>query len=523
MRNWPVLLLVCGPLCVTASSQTFLGKRDDAWLKNLSSDAASSRRSAAFALGKLAPSTPQVLTALTGALKDSEAGVRDAAAYALGEIALESSANAGRVWEQAGTKLIALLRDGDEKAPVRRSAAYALGACGHSEKQAEAALRRSLEDGAPEVRQGAAGALARSGGKASEAVVRGLIDALNREDDAMAMRDIASALGAIGRPAASSAALPLAKMMRKQRDPVVRKTATAALLSVIGPELAKAPPGTNDDLVRVLQSVLRTGDPELKGLVAGALGSLGEHAAPALPDLAALIDDEKAPAAARRNVVLTLSKMPEAIRGLPEARGEEVVKKLALALDPKQPVEVRLYTAEALTRIQFPLISPAVDALLDAVDKDPDLNVRRRAVWAFLNAPNLGEMPRALKVLRKALGDPDRILRYDAARSLAHGLRAEAGKEVVDVLEKMLHDKDIKIYRAANANVRGGSESAGGQSSVKVQVEGDARFMAAQALGLVGKRAGRESILKTLKEMTASTDPLTKESAVEALKRINAE
>src|SRR5205823_6990319 len=112
-----------------------------------------------------------------------------------------------------------------------------------------------------------------------------------------------------------------------------------------------------------LRGALRDGDAESKGLVAGALANLGEHAGPAVRELAALVDDERLPAATRRNAVLALARVPNAIRDLPEAEARAVVRKLAKALDPKQPTEVRVFTAEALARVGFPAAEDALRPL----------------------------------------------------------------------------------------------------------------------------------------------------------------
>ena len=56
--------------------------------------------------------------------------------------------------------------------------------------------------------------------------------------------------------------------------------------------------------------------------------------------------------------------------------------------------------------------------------------------------------------------------------------------------------------------------------SVNADLGGDARFMAAQALGYIGAPAKRDRIVKTLKEMTTSKDERTREYATTALKNI---
>ncbi len=509
------LLVVLVLVAPNAPGQSFLGKSESAWLKELQAGQGKERRSAAFALGKLGSVSNTALAALVSALKDDDAAVRDAAAYALGEIS--ETRDPDRVRQRASEELLARLNDDDAR--VRRSAAFALGAC-KAGRAAEEPLLKALSDRQPAVRRSAAWALGKAGPSASAASARGLIDVLAGEEDPLVLRDVAGALGALGRPLASEAAEPLARLMQTQRDPVVRKTALSSLLSLVGPEMAKAAPGTHDRLVGALRDALKTGDGEMKGLVAGALDQLGDHAVPALQDLAEIAEDEKVPAASRRNAVVALTKMYPTIRRMSPEQSAGIVRALARVLDEKQPAEVRRYAAEALSRIGFPLIAPAAEALLNAIEKDRDDSVRQNCVWAFLNCDDLTGVDRAVAVLRKALKDPHLGVRYDAARCLARALTVKAGEDVIDVLDRMLHDTTIRVYNQTNTNVKGGSESSSGQSSVKPDLGGDGRFMAAQALGFIGAPARRDRIIKTLKEMTASKEELIRDHAVMALKSI---
>jgi HEAT repeat protein len=510
-----LLSMVLVLVAPAAWGQSFLGKREAAWLSELQEGQGKERRSAAFALGKLGPISNNALTALIAALKDNDAAVRDAAAYALGEIA--EARDAERVWQRAGKELLSRLND--DNARVRRSAAYALGSC-KAGRDAEEALLKALSDRQPTVRRSAAWALGKSGTSVSSTTARGLIDALKGENDPLVLRDVAGALGALGRPLASDAADPLAQLMQNQSDIVVRKTALSSLLSLMGPEMAKASAGTHDRLVSALRDALKTGDGEMKGLVAGALDQLGDHAAPALQDLATIARDKTLPPATRRNAVVALTKMWPTIRRMSPEEAAGIVRALANVLDPEQPVEVRQYIAEALSRIGFPHVAPATDALLDAISKDSNEMVRHRSVWAFLNCDDLAGRDRAVSVLRKALKDSHKGTRYDAARCLAHGLNEKAGEDVIDTLDEMLHDPSIKIYNQTNTNVKGGSESSSGTSSVNADLGGDARFMAAQALGFIGPPARRAKIIKTLKEMTTSKNELSREHATKALQKI---
>src|SRR5688500_16411920 len=80
-------------LCCATSlqAQTFLTKDASAWAAEVSASAEARRRSAAFALGKLGSTAYDAVPALRRAMqKDQSPKVREAAAFALGEIARES-------------------------------------------------------------------------------------------------------------------------------------------------------------------------------------------------------------------------------------------------------------------------------------------------------------------------------------------------------------------------------------------------------------------------------------------------
>src|SRR5437764_6898233 len=101
MRTLTILTVLA--LVSPTMAQSFLGKRESAWLKELQDGQDKERRSAAFALGKVGPVSNSALAALVAVLKDNDAAVRDAAAYALGEIA--EARDADRVWQRAGQEL----------------------------------------------------------------------------------------------------------------------------------------------------------------------------------------------------------------------------------------------------------------------------------------------------------------------------------------------------------------------------------------------------------------------------------
>ena len=533
MNKFLLTALATALLPASGPAQTFLGKDRSVWVKELSGGSAAGRRSAAFALGKIGSVGDDAVSQLAAVLKDDNAAVRDAAAFALGDIATGSAQNGRDVWSGAGRLLLDRL--GDSDAHVRRSAAVALGSCGPAARTAVPALSKVLEDqkNLAVVRRSAAWALGKIGKGDREGTAVASLKASLRDSNPLVLRDVAGALGDIGRPGAESAAPVLAEVVRDTNDPAVRKAALATLVGLVDPSMAKDPPDKHTVLVEVLGKALREGDAETKGLAAGALANLGEHAAPVLNDLAALLNDETVPPATRRNVALALANIPRTIRRLPSDQREAVVRKLGRALttafegrrklssaEVADLAQARTLSGEALARIGFPDAEPVVRELLQALRKDPDPKVRHRAVWAFLNA-DIQRLPGVVDALLACLKDSNKSLAYDAARGLAKALKQDAPKAVIDTLETMLDDPSIKIYYKTNADVKGGSESSGGQSNVSAVIGGDGRFMAAQALASIGPAANRPGILKMLKELKNSPDKRVREECAKALVTID--
>src|SRR5262249_40467311 len=158
-------------LCAPARAQDgrFLGKDPYHWIDQLKSKSPPARRAAAFALGKLgtATYTHQGVKPLVERLggQENDAEVRDAAAYALGEIGMglrKRVRESGISWNVAGDALLQALREDKDKR-VRRSAAYGIGGFGRAAAAARDSLRTALRDEAAGVRQNAAWALGQLG------------------------------------------------------------------------------------------------------------------------------------------------------------------------------------------------------------------------------------------------------------------------------------------------------------------------------------------------------------------------
>ncbi|HXT50015.1 MAG TPA: HEAT repeat domain-containing protein [Thermoanaerobaculia bacterium] len=316
------------------------------------------------------PSGPAAASALIGALRDDDAGVRAAAAEALrkrGETA-------------AVPALVAALSD--EEAAVRANAVEALGELGDG--RALDGLLTALGDANAEVRARAASALGE------------LHDAHGRTADAQRMaRALAGLLGdgsvevrknAVHALSQLETARPIEAMLAatKDVDAEVRQQAVHSLGEFEAREAAPqlvALLGDPDAEVRhaaahalgelqhtaaapQLARLLTDRDPDVRQAAAQSLGELGLHQAP--PELLAALRDGNADV--RQSAVHTVAEMQDA-RAVPAL--------VALLDDPSG--DVREAAVDALSEIRD---AAAIDALVRAM-KSNDPNVRRHAADAL--------------------------------------------------------------------------------------------------------------------------------------------
>jgi HEAT repeat protein len=550
-QTLPILLLLLTTSSVPAQEAKFLDKDPYYWIEQLDSPSPRARRSGAFALGKLGTAAYshygiEPLVAHIGD-KESDADVRDAAAYALGEIALSLRlySDSAKVWAAAGPILLhALTEDKDPR--VRRSAAYAIGGFGKRADFARAQLRTALKDKSPGVRQNAAWALGQLGstdaGETLQALSKSFGDA-----DALVRRDAAAAVGEIGRLLGPKDELlpnpaigPLLEMFRKEKDATIRKVAIDALVNAVSaqdkgaaaelqrllkdkdPEIVRGAalalgniggPEANE-AVRVLRDALNKGDLLTRIQVSAALANVGEGAAPIVRDLVRALDDKEPQV--RRNVALALRNIGE--------KAALAVPALARHIHADEKNEdVRAYSAEALAQMTSEQIKPALPDLLRAIKEDKAASVRQRCVWAIFNLRDLeaSGVVQPLTDLLDETADEQSLVRYDAARCLGLRLEGKAPDKAVDVLLAMLNDKRLRVYEGSGAAVTGSSvEGAKGGATVAQTLGGDARFLAAQALGRIGKKANRPEVIEALNDAVKSTNEQTAKEAKRALDAI---
>ena len=540
-RKSPALalgLVIASSAPLSAEQSGFLGKPANHWTDDLKpAQPVPVRRSAAFALGKMGGQAFDRLPRLVEALNDPDASVRDAAAYAIGEICASLGPDAASQWDLTGPALLnALAKDTDGH--VRRSAAFALGSQGRNAASAEKALRTALRDPDPIVRQQAARALGRLVEVEPEAV-QALCGSL-ADADALVRRDAAQALGQLGQPAALPAIRPLLARFMEEKDANARRAALDALVSLVGPderadkalvrELLKALRTDDDDVRRAaalglgniggpdaaqavgpLCELLRQDDPLFQSQAAAALANIGPQAALAVPALTDALSASDA--ATRRNAAFALSAIGP--RALP------AVAKLVALLDSKQPDDVRRYAAEAIHKIG-PEAMEAIPALKRALKEDKSKEVRVKAVMALGNHEFTARGVReALEETLPETRDDMAVVRYNAAVVLTDHLKENVSVKTIDVLQAALFDRDLSVYAGSSARVKGtGGEAATGDSRVSEANNGDGREVIALALAEIGRRANRPKIIEGLEDTARSPNEGAREAAKKALKAV---
>jgi HEAT repeat protein len=536
-------------------AQEFLGKSLTKWQADLDSKDAQVRRAAAFALGNFPGAAGRVVPPLLTRLeKDGDAGVRDAAGTALGDLMQSGKVERG-AYARAAEPVLRRALANESDARALRGVLHAAGGFGDEALPLLEPIRAKLTHKDATVRQNAAWALGRMGPKAADAVDD--LAARLKDDEPLVRRDAATALGEIGLPAARPAVGALLKMVEKEGDDVARNTALDKLVNLVGPEDKDAakqlyPLLDSDDpdtpnlaafvlariggeearpAVKVLRKALGDDEPQVRGLAAASLGTLKGMAGPAAADLGKVLrtDTDKD---VRRDCAVALALIgPEA----PDA-AKEALPDLLAVLDSDAPLEVRHYTAEAIAKMGSANNTKEAHATVLRVlarsgpdDSQPGdrytLNsMRQRCIWCFFNTATLPED--AVKVFTDILDEKSEtglMVRYDAARMLATYRGDKAPDKAADWLLHMLRNENLQIYRRTDAKVSGGtSESNMGGTTVQQDAGGDARFLAAQALARMGsKAAARDDIVKELRKAAEEAkDERLRSEAKKALEKL---
>jgi len=525
-----------------APAQNFLGKTMQVWLADLDRGNDAARRSAAFALGKVG--TAEALASLKKHLReDKDHRVREASAFALGEIAKRSLQAA------QDAKLVNVLSEAlaNDKDPlVRRSAAFALGCLESDALAALPALTKALADNAksPEVKQNVAWALAKLGKPAVEALKRALHDA-----DPLVKRDAARAMEPMP-PEAIRLALPDLANLCKDNDSEVRRAALGTLIKNVTPEdvkeagMIQSALSDKDEEVknfaaltlaniggkaaqaavpRLLAGVKQRTDLDLRRQCAAGIRNVGPSAKAAVPDLIKLLRDDDAEV--RANAAMALG-------GIAEEAGAAFAPLLQLLEKADENPKTRVEAAHALKCIgKAPGAKAAVPRLLKIVGNPAEqTDVRQRTMWAIrIHYEDLPQMKEVYPTFYKVLAEPkdvaNRMLRYDCAYMLGMLQTQAVEPLVMATLHDFLLDTDITIFDKKDTKVKGtGVEFNGGDGGTKESSKGDGRVMAVQALGAIGVRRVQADpgVMTELRKLAASreTNPDLKEMCTELLKKI---
>jgi HEAT repeat protein len=552
-----VIALAAGALLsgtTQAQPDKFLGRNVKDWQKDLKSATATTRANAAFALGKIGPEADEALPALVQLLReDKDAGVRDAAAMAIGRIVKRGLADADVI----NVLCDLLTKDPDHK--VKRSAAVALGQCAKESPQVRAALEKALDDGSKGVKQNAAWALGEVCENAAEPPVSGLRKAL-ADNDWLVKRDAAIALGKLHAKDRVRVAVPDLADCVKHDYIELKKAACYALVELITPKDTKAVrilveccKNPKEDIeVRgnaalalsnvggeeakvaapVLLTLLRSNDLELKRRAALAFRSTGEAGKVAENDLIAALKHKDTEM--RYNAAMALGgvKSHKAVPAL--------VERIA---DTQETEQVRVAGAVALLDIdKCNEAVAAVPRLIEILDnpKQPAI-VRWRILWSLrVHKDDLLKYDQLFTTMTKILTEPNlktvtsssghnsgKMLRYDCAFLLGVLKAEKAPAEVLAVLQEFLQDDSIRIYTGSTATGGGAKVegSGGGKGTVSERGDEDGRIMAIKALERIGpdRVKGHKDILEQLHKMAANNsmfEPQIRQAAQQALAKL---
>lgn len=436
------------------------------------------RRLAQIALTQIGPPLPADLGVLVAALNsDQPLPARVYATTALAALGMEAKPATGA--------LVKALRDSD--AGVRKSAAFALGKIGPSARDASyKTLLDALRDADREVRLAAAGTL--TGFGAPTPTDQGPLVALLEEKGSTheARRYAAWGLGMIGPPAREKAFRPLLDLLQDD-DQEVRAVAFDALA-----KLGPATPADRPPLARALGN--RAGKVEARLYTAGALGDLDAQALPALCEAVRQDSETKVVAAA----MASLAKIG------PQTR--EVGQTLARALDHKEQA-IALQAMQVLGKfgMQSSTLDGFLKGLDSKDEKVRGLALQAMPKVGFLTkdaVTNLGLGPENVLALRATLGSPNAPTRGLSAFGLAT-LGREA-RPAVPELRLALRDPDGSVRaEAMNALAVIGPDAREAQPDLIAVIQNRAEpprlhVCAALALAVIGDEAGVKAALPVL-------------------------
>jgi len=400
----------------------------------------------------------------------------------------------------AADDLDALKKSLTDKRPAARArAARDLGKRGRDvDEDAVKALCPLLKDKDKSVRLAAATALEMLATTAKrdfvEAAVEPLLDAVGGEGDAATRKKTLAALAALLGPKHAAHAEKLYPLLDNKDEETARAAADA--LAHLGGEPA-------DRAVTALKKLLSSKDP---GVQARAVASLARasDAAESAEAIAKTLSASKDNNVRRACCVALVRYSGDS--------GKPAIAALVEAMKPgaktdKASEEVRVLAAEAIVLIGPPASQSAAKAIRDTLINDKNQQLRHRCISAGFVVEDLqkAELVEPLTAVMQETGEAKRMMRYDAARVLAFGLKDKAPDKAVELLLQMLADDKLKLT----------NPSEGGPA--------DVRFAAATALGWLGKKVKDDKkVIDALRKAAKEKDPALKKEAQKALKDLGA-
>ena len=431
---------------------------------------------------------------LLAAVQDEDARVRSAAAYVIGESAIEEGA------PRLETAL------GDDDAEVRGHAAAALAALRPTTPGLKEHLMAALESRYGYVRRRAVAGLAEVAGADA---MSSLTAALGSKEEGV-RAEAAAALGIVGDPAAA----PSLSQALTDPSPRVRMHAALALGDLgarsAAPDLIAALADSAVDVRRCAASAL--GKLRCKHAVPGLLELLGKEDAAVHPwaglALVRLGEPQGVDA-----LVAALTSTDHCVRAWARkaflrVRTKAAISGLVKALTHPE-AEVRRRVTSQLSKIGD---RAAVPALVEATE-DEDASVRSAAAGALGKIGDRGAVARLVKML----ADDEPTVR----RAAASALGTLRDPRAASALAPLAEDTDRRVrYAAITALGMGGD-----QASLPVLIEtlrSDDKRLAAQAARALGE-FGDRSVVPSLIEALKGDDRYVQRQATVALGKLGAE
>lgn len=434
------------------------------------------RRASVEALKKIDPDRESVRPAFLRALRDSSPEVRAHAVEAIASLgkpnvneliaALDSPetchaaclllAELGPKAQQAVPALSETLAD--ENPVVRLEALIALGRIGEAAKPAIPKMLKALDDETEAVRFGAVFALGKMGPDAKAATKK--LEALLSDDDAVLKAVSAWALSQIepDNQEREDNAVPLLVGLLTNDDDALREGAARALVElkpepeVIRPAMIKLFKSHDRPIVqRALDTLAQQIEepalllptmieslklrPEARPVILAMLNRFGEKAAPALPVVRELLENDDP---TTRTLALV------ALAGMGEVAGPAIPEMAKLLKDESQPAEVRSAAAYALGK-QGPAAASVVDALHTALKSDAEF-LPNAAAWALTFIQPETQNEKLIPYLVEGLDDPRPVARVEFCKAL--GTFEKLPKSALRALNQATED-DAEMVREA--------------------------------------------------------------------------